>query len=383
LGIVPLLAGCDFLLRLQHLDPPDAQPPLVDSDFKNFDAGPCAGTLVGYASGKGLIQVCIPEPPPKLDYELLYGFDTSGACDQVLAQADGTSVCVVTARTITISQNVDIKGPRPLVLAATDSVVLHATLNIAARAAGDKGPGSDYKNCTGGSAGASMGGGGGGGAGGSFATTGGKGGDASNGGGGGTPNYPVGTIDRIRGGCSGGDGGAGATHTGNTGAGSSSGGAVYIAAGKRIELAGNINASGGGGLGGEPILAAVPGGGGGGGGSGGMIALDAPIILASATSILFANGGGGGSGGGSDGHTNAGNDPSGATYNTAAPGGAAPVGGGAGGNGGYSSVVGKPGGGTTKTGGGGGGGVGYIVLYTPGGALPPLVFTSPAPRFNP
>jgi hypothetical protein len=391
LALVPLLAGCDFLWRLEHLDPLDAQPPLVDSEFKNVDVGMCGGTVVGYAGRKGmvqdgLIQICIPAPPPKGDYELLDGFDTDGPnCDQVFVETGMTQLCVITAQSITISLNVDIKGSRPLVLAAADSVLVHGNINIAARQAGDKGPGSDYGNCAATAGGnATNGTGGGGGGGGSFATLGGNGGNGYGGNNqaGGTASQVILSIDRVRGGCAGGSGGHGVVHGASGGAGGASGGAVYIAAGVRIDLAANINASGAGGTGGDlEAPAAIDwGGGGGGGGSGGMIVLDAPAITTSGETILFADGGGGGSGGGSA-TANPGSDPTALHYNMAAPGGAMTVGGSAGGPGGYNAVRGQAGGALSKSGGGGGGGVGYIVLYT-AGAMPSM-FTSPAVRLNP
>ncbi len=307
---------------------------------------------------------------------------TDTGCPVVVAQMTGASLCVISARTITIDAAFQASGPRPLVLIATESITITSNGLIDA---------GSYKLVAGQSvtevigAGAATGSafcgtatpggadnsfnnpGGGGGAGGSFAGAGGGGSRGVNGIGGtaGSAAAAYGIPSFMRGGCRGSSGGAGNGNPG--GPGGAGGGAVLLIAGTSIDNAGHIRAGGMGGYGGSTAS------GGGGGGSGGMIVLDAPTITN--TGIINANGAGGGEGGGNS----AGDGGSSALAGTAAAdGGANNVNGGDGGRGSWAGVLGGSGGATGNGGGGaGGGGAGVIRVY-PTQSLAGIVSPNPS-----
>lgn len=330
--------------------------------------------------GVGLVHdVCLmPAPTAELiiaaDRTVSTAMVGNGNCDEIIAQpGGGASLCLITARALTIASTARLTGlgPNPLLLVATETMTIDGTIDVASRL-GAPSPGAGADTACASASGrdaTQIDGAGGGGAGGSFGTTGGDGGTGR------TPNQatPGGVAANaqppttLRGGCSGGQGGE-ADGGGGDGAGGAGGGAVYLIAGTALTVSGTINASGSGGAQGTDGLYAS--GGAGGGGSGGMIGLDAPSITI--TGMVFANGGSGGGGGGNEPnrHGQPGSTPTSAL--TAAAGGAGGTGGG--GRGGAGSVLGDAGEGANNgtnpycSGGGGGGGAGVIRVYgaTPG-----------------
>jgi len=265
------------------------------------------------------------------------------------------AACFVVATNITVSSLLEVSGPRPLVLVATDTLIVSDMIDAASHVGGNVGPASPDSSCDNGTAPQTSTNGGGGGAGGSFVTAGGNGGNGNNNGtNGGVAGAVASTPPILRAGCRGQIGGTGGTG-GPAGEG---GGVVYLLAGTKIDLrAGKINVSGAGGS-----LAGNRGGGGG-GGSGGMMVVTAPMILSDSGTRLVANGGGGSSGANG---SAIGGDPNPANPTTAATGGSASGGCGSengGGTGFAGASMATNGGsvtGSTCGGGGGGGGAGYI-----------------------
>lgn len=303
--------------------------------------------------GTGLLHICLasaPTMPLSIAALTAINTDTSSMCAQVMS---GGNYCVLAATTITIDAKLRATGKRPLVLIASDSITTGAVIDVGSHRGPpeDVGAGADPMTCAPGTAPTTANNTSGGGAGGSFTGLGGNGGAGGGAGGGtaGTPGAAAATITALRGGCPGQDGQGAAN-----GAKGHGGGAVFLIAGKKIDVQGGINAAGEGG--GPGVSGAA---GAGGGGAGGMIGLDAPMITVSA--LLLANGGGGGEGSGQATLGAAGSDPSAIT---AAPGGSGNTGnGGDGGNGSAGAAAGtgatgNPG--TTGGGGGGGGGAGLI-----------------------
>lgn len=323
------ITGCDF--TASQTGAADAAagdaPPVAP------DAPEVSNQCYGPASPSPF-QVCLGEPPsgtlivpPTVDTS-----PGSGLC--LGAQPAGWTrsqreACFVVADTIMVATTT-VTGSRPLVLVGR-TIVIATLLDVSSRVAGTRGPGGSGADCAAfGRSPASDDKGGGGGAGGSFATRGGDGGGGDGGKRSGGDSSPAAARPAsLRGGCDGQRGGSGDQAAGAVGAG---GGALYVVAGARIQIDGDVTASG---------AAAGAGGqrsGGSGGGTGGMIVLFAPTIDGAA--VLTANGGGGASG-------EAGN------------------GAGAGGNGGPGSELGVDGtggspGADETGGGGGGGGAGYI-----------------------
>lgn len=256
------------------------------------------------------------------------------------------------------------EGTRGFAIIATDSIQLDngAVIDVAVNGAGARtqcpstpAPGTNRDGGAGGGGGGGFGGPGGiGGAGDDDSSTpapGGLNGDAIA--------LPLGIL----GGCPGAVGGDDNNDDG--GRGGFGGGAVYLAAGRRIDLASSsgIDAAGEGGAGGDQHGVFNGDAGGGGGGSGGMIVLESPTITSSGT--LAANGGGGGEGSGNA-------DPGGSGMRgsfgtTRASGGGGRSGTGTdGGSGGAKpdragGSVGSP---QQGGGGGGGGGAGFIRIMT-------------------
>ncbi len=358
LALACCLSGCHIVFDLDAVSVRTDGGGAGDDDLAGDadDSGlPCYG---GTTETGGFISVCL-QPDSDDAWVDIGDIDTDSAvCEQTQPHAGGPDLCIIAATTIAITSATLVHGDRPLVLVATETLQLAATLKVNSTRVGGyrTGPGANAMSCmpghgvTGGIAG-------GGGAGGTFGGNGGGGGAGDGAAGGPVTTVPV--VRELRGGCPGGDGG-----NFGMGSGGAGGGAVYLIAGTQLVInTGTIDASGMAGRGG-----AEAGDGAGGGGSGGMIVLDAPMItLTGATLIAHGAGGGGGSsdasGGSNGGEVN--------FSNTQYPsvGGAGDLGnGGNGGNGGGGSTVSTPGGtmgfpGTGGGSGGGGGGGGHGVIY--------------------
>ncbi|MGN6108299.1 MAG: hypothetical protein ACTHU0_24545 [Kofleriaceae bacterium] len=286
----------------------DAPPKDAVHDGDNGDAAPDAQSCFGVPGW----MVCLTSLP--MD-ELPLGatLDTGDAaspgpsCLPSIPQSwtDGGQppACFVAARRITVAGTLSVTGDLPLVLVATDEIVVDGMIDAASHRGGSKGPNANPTGCTS-SDGGSAGNRGGGAAGGSFGTQGAAGGTGAAGvvpGGMPPPASPE-PHDKLRGGCRGGAGGAGDDRPAGGGQG---GGALYLVAGNAIEINALVNASGAGGDGGDASR-----GGAGGGGAGGMIVAYAPTLTVGTSGLMVANGGGGGGGAGSGGaNGTAGADP--------------------------------------------------------------------------
>lgn len=300
--------------------------------------------------GTGIVVVCpLTQPPLSYDVTVPVTIDTNvtGNCTAVNGTNVGTT-CVIIAENVNISANVRGVGPRPIVIVATETMRISATIDVASHGT-SLGAGVSTSGCSASAGPEGLSGG----AGGSFGGQGGLGGNSQ----GGTPG-PMFAPVSLRGGCR---GQAGAGPFGVEGDGGFAGGGFYAIAGTAIEMMGSINASGAGGDGAN--AGGLAGAGGGGGGSGGMIVLDAPQVTV--TGELFANGGGGG--GGSSQFENAGNGHESASALATPGGGTNAFTAGEGGVGAFaSSINGSTGGNDTGVGvggGGGGGGAGFIKIY--------------------
>lgn len=263
------------------------------------------GVYPCYAIGfSGFAQVC-PDPSTVPDTLVLptvtdpaasgvQDLDTTQAACGHYTQSDGSPVCVLIAKTITLPDGIirPVGGP-PLALVATQTLIVPPTAlvdagnNHTVANAGVVEVGCRVEAATGID----------GGAGGAFGGASGRGGKSTFG-----TNQP-GEIafaplpaTLLRGGCPGHAGGSA-----GGGAGGRGGGAVYLVAGNLLQVYGTILAGGeGGDAGGE--------GGAGGGGSGGTIALEAPTIQIDPMARVLALGGGGACG--NDGtHTGGGPGP--------------------------------------------------------------------------
>jgi hypothetical protein len=328
--------------------------PGISSDASTAEDASSPGGPDARACFGQSFEICLssaPTEPLTIQSALTIDTTSSSRCVPFLR---GDEYCVVAATRISIEANLRATGARPLVLLASDSIVIAAgaTVDVGShlvRAPGtpETGAGADAMACDLGTvvapfsvAGA---------AGGSFAGLGGAGGSTDQGQAGGKPGKTSSIVIAPRGGCRGQDG---APELGS-GQGGHGGGAVFLIAGTKIEVAGAINAGGQGG-GGDTTA------GGGGGGSGGFIGFDAPLVTA--TGLLVANGGGGGEGADGSGQASA-RDGADATTIAEAIGGAGSVPrGGDGGNGsaGAAGGAGKEGM-VGIAGGGGGGGAGLIL----------------------
>lgn len=309
--------------------------------------------------------ICLAALPTEpLSISLTTRIDTTNSPMCVATTTSSSAgYCVLAATTIAITGRLRGIGSKPLVLLATDSIAVSTADGLIDvgnhRGDVDLGAGADPVTClTGTAPGARAGG-----AGGTFTGAGGSGGAPAGFVGGGGQAAPGNTsIATIRGGCAGqaGDGG---------GPGGRGGGAVYLLAGRKIEITTGtnpktgINAVGEGGSRGVSGAVSMAGGGAG-GGSGGMILFDAPTITCNG--LILASGGGGGEGNGATSTGNPGEDPTG--VDPAAGGSGNP----GGGNGGAGSSAVAAGNGTNGSngqfdtlgdggsGGGGGGGAGLI-----------------------
>jgi len=310
--LVASLGGCGFGVNSTEV-PRDGSPVTdgtsmvdgalpIDAKGQPLDAQLCIG--------RGLIQVCVTvEPTNTLTPTGM--IDTSSASNcTVRPFLGGIEQCAIIARNININSTVLAIGSRPLILVATDDISITAagTLDASSRFGVRKGAGTGLGGCGALKPAEDDSGGGGGGGGGGFGTSGGDGGtgdaddngagdDALGGGGGG-----VVTASGLRGGCSGSKGGAAGGNLG--GLGGEGGGGVYLIAGRKLTVDGNVFASGAGGGANNDNSGAEQGGGG--GGSGGMIGLDAQMVAVSG--FVVANGGAGGGGGGANGGGKPGTD---------------------------------------------------------------------------
>lgn len=282
-------------------------------------------------------------------------------------QSGGPDVMVIQARTITITSNVRVLGDRPLILVATDTIIVDSTLdgsaNLAVPGPGGGGPkqgmgaGRDSLRGVGirdtGASGASYG------------TAGGAGGavDATAGP---LPPAVYGGPTLLAGGSGGGNGMPAACNS----VGGGGGGGIQLSAAVSITITGAIHVGGGGGQ--RGVSCGGEGSSGGGGGSGGMVYLQAPMLLGSGA--LGGNGGGGGAGAGPTGGA-VGSSGGNATVSTGGTAGVnADVDGGDGGvgangtNPGATAPTQIDNGSAGDNAGGGGGGVGRIYTLTSGTA---------------
>lgn len=289
----------------------------------------------------------------------------SGDCT-VVAQADGSELCLLYFDSVAIEGELLASGPRPLALAAREKMTIAGSIDVSSRRTRPSSPGAGALGASDAACafrGAPIGfkDGGGGGAGGSFITIGGDGGagNADTKGGASMPSTGgvaasegLAVPSALRGGCPGQLGGDGnVANDGRGGAGGDGGGAVYLSA-RELSISGRVLASGAGGAGGVLTRA-----GGGGGGAGGMIVLQAASVTVSG--LLLASGGGGGAG--ADPNPGApGSDP---ISTTPAPGGAGR--GASGGGGAGAGAKGDNGRSANDGGGGGGGGGGAILVLSP------------------
>lgn len=354
---VLVLSGCQHVFGIgpEPLPPDGDVDAAIDAPVPPTDATTCFGH-----DDAPFMRVCVEQVPAKdlvLSSAIATNIDL--ACDEILRPANAPEICVVLARSITVTGNVRVNGARPLMLVATTIVVAaDGTLEAVGRAGGAVAAGAPYVGCGGtpGQSRAALAGAGG--AGGSFAFAGGVGGAGGDAAVLGGQPGPVEQPRFLRGGCNGTQGGMlGQATPGGGAAPGRAGGALYLLAGERMQIDGTINASGAGGDGGTNNR------GGGGGASGGMIILEAPTLELGAAAQVFALGGGGGGGGG---------DAAGTSGGTAQVAGTLPAGGAGGGN----VVTGGMGGRVTRMsagqvgakgnlggGGGGGGSVGVIRMY--------------------
>jgi hypothetical protein len=324
LGLTAILAACNFQSTRAPGTDVDASPsgPAVDAAVDGAQSPDATAPMPDAQNcfGVGIVKVCLQvQPAGSINLPgPINPIDTTSSanCDQVVAQQGGPALCVIAATNVTVTNGMIATGARPLVVIATDSITVNNNAKIdvssVTGAGSRRGAGSNFDQCSRSDKGRNDSGGAGGGGGGSFGTVGGRGGtgDLNNSdppgttATGGNPGAASASPTVLRGGCIGGGGGEGDNSDQNRigGAAGDGGGAVYLIAGNRITINGDIFASGGGGR-----VTGAPGGrqeGGGGGGSGGMIVLDAPTIQVQGR--VAANGGAGGGGGGNVGGTSGG-----------------------------------------------------------------------------
>ena len=333
--LVLVLAGCKSELNPAYCaaHPTDTRcvqagdGGVIDGD--DFDGNDAVAPAI--CLGTDPFKVCLREMPTT-DTSVTVGINTgnSGLClkpaDTPIdwAAQNEPDACFIVGANVTLTGNLAVRGPRPLVLVATGTVTLTGQFDLAAHRnqfnTNQTPPGFNAAACdpvvTPAKAdpnGASGGGGG------SLGTKGGNGGTGDNG------TVAAGlAVDQtfptvLHGGCPGAPGGlgdgqgtAGMTSTGGWG-----GGVLYVLAQTSIVLTDGtiINASGAAGMAGNDRT------GGGGGGSGGMIVLTAPLITAGSSTFVMANGGGGAAGGTNASDGKNGTDPANGNPSMPAPGG--------------------------------------------------------------
>ena len=313
--------------------------------------------------GSGVWTVHVPTLPTG-GITLAHDIDTGVASTDCMTTAmwvdpSQPDSCFIVGTTIDTSMDIKVRGARPLVLVATDALMIDKHLDVAGHRTQALAAGANWSGCGSASfpsAGMNGSSGGGGGAGGTDITVGGSGGAGDNGqaAAGIASNTVLAAPSILHGGCPGSDGGVGSS--GPQGIGAAGGGALYLAAGNSITISSIVNASGAGASAGGHST------GGAGGGSGGTIIMYAPAIVAT-DAVLIANGGGGAGGGDANSNGSSGSDAMIAMPTMQPPGGAGPSPGAGGGGPGYSIMGGASigmGGNSGDGGGGGGGGAGYI-----------------------
>jgi hypothetical protein len=364
-----LLGGCSFHSSSAPADGHGSDSGMIDADIDGPIDGPpdAMPDAARQDFGTGVWTVHVPTlPTAGVALPAMIDTGTSPLCstDAAFTDASQPAACVIVGTTITTPGNTNVRGSKPLVLVATDSVTIDKNLDVAAHRGQAVPAGGNWSGCGSPGSGADHTTGAGGGAGGSFIT---KGGDGGAGDGGnasaGTAAVALGTPAFLHGGCPGSHGGDGSQNAAGI---ANGGGAIYIVAANSITISSLVNASGSGAVGGGHAS------GGGGGGSGGMIVLYAPQIDASGN--LLANGGGGAGGGDNNSDGMNGSDEMIAMPLVAPPGGNGP--GGAGGDGSTNGTGGTSAanGANNDGGGGGGGGAGFIginVAVTGGTYTPP------------
>ena len=350
-----LLAGCSFHSSSAPADGHGSDSGMIDGEIDAPIDGPpdAPPDAPRQDFGTGVWTVHVPTlPTAGVSLPAMIDTGTSPLCsmDAAFTDASQPAACVIVGTTITMGGDTNVRGPRPLVLVATDSVTIDHKLDVAGHRGQGVAGGANWSGCGSPGSGADRNNGGGGGAGGSFVTTGGNGGTGDNGSASaGTATAALGVPTILHGGCPGSRGGNG---SGNAAGVANGGGAIYIVAANAITVSGLVNASGSGAAGGGHAS------GGGGGGSGGMIVLSAPQVDASGS--LLANGGGAAGGGDNNSNGANGSDEIIGMPLVAPPGGNGP--GGTGGDG-FTEGTGATSGGNgnpMQGGGGGGGGAGFI-----------------------
>ncbi|MDX2092886.1 MAG: hypothetical protein SFX73_33865 [Kofleriaceae bacterium] len=289
-------------------------------------------------------QICFTDPPADV-LVLPTAIDTTTCQLGADAPAGTATFCIISARELRVPTQGVATGDRPLILLASEAIIIEATggIDVSSRRGQPIGAGGNWGVCEGSIIQAV--GGAGGGAGGTFQGRGGNGAGSLGG------TRAVNSLElAFHGGCPGGDGGQSDARGGR------GGGAMFLSA-PRIEVYGHLIAAGEGGG-----TATGMNRGGGGGGSGGFIGVHAGSLLLDLGARLVAAGGGGG--GASESDLGApGQDPT--VENPAAMGG---TGFARGGNG-SQPLQGEDGAVVSDIGGGGGGGAGYIDLRSGGAAI--------------
>jgi hypothetical protein len=311
--LVAALGGCGFgstALDLPH-DASNVPPPAIDAMVvpPPIDAAaPIDGVTPPALDsqtcfGHGLVKVCfnlLPSDPITLTSAMSpYDTGIDANCPLRFTQA-GVELCVIAGRSVSVPSAFVAIGTRPLVVVGIEDVTIESggAIDVSSKTGVRKGAGANTGTCSSGAAAENDDGGGGGGGGGGLGTAGGQGGEGDhnrntpldgvgNGGAAGSAQ----TVTTLRGGCAGGKGGDGAQAGG---AGGDGGGGVYVIAGRKLTIAGDVFASGGGGAANNNNAGIEQGGGG--GGAGGVIGLDAATL--DITGRVAANGGAGGGGGG-------------------------------------------------------------------------------------
>lgn len=251
----------------------------------------------------GWLDLCT-QPPPTIALDVTSAetldTDTDPRCRTYVQQAGG-DVCLVHATSVNIGPggSLTATGSRPLAIASATTLTLDGTIDVSSRRGVRTGPGAGDASCTFAATPEEDIGGAGGGAGGSFGAIAGNGGvgdsDNSSGNNGTAAAGQAGAAAMatyLRGGCAGQRGANESSTGGMGGSGGFGGGALYLYAPMRVEVNGQIRATGAGGTGGQVQS------GGGGGGSGGLVVIESAVVAVTVMGQISANGGGGGEGGG-------------------------------------------------------------------------------------
>ena len=273
-------SDCDSGLRYGEASGPSSNQCVRGATPDGGTDGPITPGDSGSCYGTGLVSACFASAPTGMK---VVGSDINTDTDEMCdSDPRNAAWCVIAGASIAIPTDVTVTGKKPLVLVATGTIDVVATLDVSSkRGSGQLGAGANASPCSAGTAPGTSGGG----AGGSFGIKGGNGGGGQSNPTGGVAGNTV-TPTTLHGGCRGQDG-----NGGSKGAGGNGGGALYLIAETSITVSGNLNASGAGGGGGTANQS-----GGGGGGAGGFIGLDSPMVTNLGN--IVSNGGGGGEGSG-------------------------------------------------------------------------------------